>query len=482
MKRVHFMWAMAPIFVFGAGIHGCLWSADVTQGRICASPAEGGEFCVPANYDPAVAWDKASAHGGLPIQMWAERPEEMTFDELVGSRDNLNRWLADVDKALRYVRDTQRNAESYRASLDGTLGARLREVRNRQVSLLADKPVDAIGHFKGALVQRAASEKDPLTAKLAFDKQSVTQVGAIFDAAKGDLGPMGERYAKLVKDFSAYRATEAAETQTYTSLATEASGAAVEALETIEPKILAASHAASAKPNDLRLAALKLAADIQQVDLAAEEALALHAEFMAARATANPDMSSAALRSIHAMLGYTDARVRRSDAAATSLFLGASTRREALLLLQNASEPVRQEIVQARLVKASSIFESLAKSLFAGNDDSTSSSVDPGLPYLARRYDKLTAMVQMQPLCDPATSGWREAGCAKIRDPFKANATTTELGAMPAKIEAGLSGMRDRGVDTAAIDAVKRKLNSGDVKGAALAHDALLRRLEEEGT
>jgi hypothetical protein len=478
MKRTRFLWATGAIFVFGAGMPGCLWSGDPSKGRICAAPAEGGEHCVPATYDPAGAWEKADAHGKLPIQMWAERPEEMTLDELVKSRDNLNRWLADVDKALGYVRETQRNAESYRASLDGKLGIRMREAKARQGALLKEEAVDAVGRFKVGLAQSAEKERGPLVAKLAEDKQSLTQVEAIFEGAKEELGPHAAAYAKLVNDFAVYRATESAEAETASSFATEASGAAVDALEKLEPAILKAAHEASSKPNGLRLAALKLAAEIQQVELAARESLEPHADFIAARA-ANPDMTSAALRSIHAMLGYIDARVRRSDATATFLLFGVSTRRQALLLLENASEGARKAFVEERLAKAASIFEAAVEETLDGLGEAAPSGVDPGLPYLARRYDKLAAVAQMQPLCDPGTSAWREAGCAAIRDQFKV--ATAELQAMPAKIEAGLSAMRDRGVDPAAIDAVKKKLDSGDVKGAAIAHDALVRGLEEVG-
>jgi len=68
--------AAATVAVMVIVLPGCLWSFDGEEhGRTCASPKEGGEYCVPSTYDPAGAWDEAKVHGSLPIQMWAEWPE-----------------------------------------------------------------------------------------------------------------------------------------------------------------------------------------------------------------------------------------------------------------------------------------------------------------------------------------------------------------------------------------------------------------------
>ncbi|MDI3290782.1 hypothetical protein [Polyangium sp. 15x6] len=49
--------------------------------------------------------------------MWAKRPEGSTLDALVTSPAEMNRWLGDIDRALGYVRDEERCAESYEASM-----------------------------------------------------------------------------------------------------------------------------------------------------------------------------------------------------------------------------------------------------------------------------------------------------------------------------------------------------------------------------
>ena len=63
----------------------------------------------------------------------------------------------------------------------------------------------------------------------------------------------------------------------------------------------------------------ELAAEIQQFEFASQTAIGPHADFLATHGAALPDMTSSALRSLNAMLGYVQQRVARSDATATSL-------------------------------------------------------------------------------------------------------------------------------------------------------------------
>jgi hypothetical protein len=174
-----------------------------------------------------VAWEGVEDKGPLPIQMWAEWPEDMTLDELVASRDNLDLWFADIDKVLTYVRVGEKSAESYQASMAGILGALLAEAKARQIELLEETPVDADGNFTQALTEKANAEKSPLLATLAADKQAIASVQSVVDKAKSDAVPLAAKYTNLVTDFSAYRAGEAAETAAYKDLAMQASAASL---------------------------------------------------------------------------------------------------------------------------------------------------------------------------------------------------------------------------------------------------------------
>ncbi len=470
--------AIVTTLSLGLGASGCApQGPSEALGSICAAPAEGGEFCVPANQSPAGAWNKAAAHGSLPIKMWATWPSSVTLDEVVESPDRLDAWLADIDKVVMYLRDTKRNAESYKASLEGNLESLLRQATERQAAILAEMPVDAIGGFKTALVDKAGAEKDPLVAARAMDKQAMGAAQAVFDQERSEIGPLGATYADLVTAFADYRATEAAETATYALLSAQASEAAAEAIPDIEQAILSASLAASAKPNALRVSAMKLSAQIQVTEIASQKAIGPHQEFLATHGAALPDMTSGALRSITAMLGYVQQRVARSDATAIRLLEGAAMRAQTLTLLKTKDAGARLKIAQADLLKAGTTFQAGATARVAALSAAPEASKALRLPYLARRYDQITALLQMQPLCQPASSSWREAGCSALRGQFSAAAAYRET-TLPVLITAGVATMRDKGVEAALLDAVQAKLKAGDVKGAALVYDAAVRTTE----
>ncbi|KYF50988.1 hypothetical protein BE08_39985 [Sorangium cellulosum] len=102
-------------------------------GSFCAVPVQGEEHCVSSDRSPADAWNRAAANGELPIAMWAKWPSGMTADDLVKSPARLKAWFTDTEKVLSYVRDTQRNAESYKASL-ARVTALVAEVKARQAA------------------------------------------------------------------------------------------------------------------------------------------------------------------------------------------------------------------------------------------------------------------------------------------------------------------------------------------------------------
>jgi hypothetical protein len=160
--------------------------------------------------------------------------------------------------------------------------------------------------------------------------------------------------------------------------------------------------------------------------------------------------------------------------------MGVGMRRKALEMLA-ASPSARAKEAGARLQKASAVFVDASKARVNAFQSTPPLSPKLGLPYLAKRYDELTALLQMQPLCDPTSSSWREAGCASLRDNFKDAATYLKT-TLPSLITTDLAAMKAAGVDAALLDAAKAKLDAGDVKAAAVLHDAALRMAEGEGT
>ena len=187
-------------------------------------------------------------------------------------------------------------------------------------------------------------------------------------------------------------------------------------------------------------------------------------------------MSSGALRSLNAMLGYIQQRTTRSDATATSLLNGIAMRRQALVVL-DAGQGMGDMVAQAKLLKARAAFDDTSNARVAALLAAPKASTSMKLPYLARRYDQLTAFLQLQPLCDPSSSSWREAGCISLRSNFSAAKTYLET-TLPLLITAGLAEMGAKGVEATQLNAVKTRLDAGDVKGAAILYDAAVRGTE----
>ncbi|WP_437754048.1 hypothetical protein [Sorangium sp. So ce1389] len=461
----------------GAMESGCLWErGDDSLGSFCAAPSGGEEHCVGANLGPGSAWSKAEKDGALPIEMWATWPSDVTLDELVASTYWLDVWRGHLEEAVDYVRDDAKNAESLRPTLAGKLRSLLSEVRHHQTEILEGEPVRPADRFKEAMADKASAEREPLAAALAADKQAMAVVQAVFDQARSDAAPLRSRYAGAAARFAAYRATEAAETAAYVALSEQASRSDVEGLDGAEQAVLAAAREASRAPGELTAEVMTLSAELQAFAGSFDEAIAPHEEFLATHGAVVPDMTSGALRSLSAMLGYAERRVARSDATATALLGGIAMRRQALRALQ-MDEGAREAIARSRIQRASEVFGEGARARAAVVSTPPPVSEKLGLPLLAERCGELLALVQMRPLCEAAGSSWREAGCAALRGRFEAAEAELRTG-LPRKIAAGLAALREKGMAAAALDAAQARLDAGDVKGAAIAYDAAVRGAE----
>ncbi|WP_437287346.1 hypothetical protein [Sorangium sp. So ce406] len=428
-----------------------------------------------ASEGPGSAWNEAEADGEQPIQMWALPPFSAS-DAFVASEAELGAWFDNLDRVVAYVRDEEKHAESLRATLHGELLGLLLTHRRHQQEIVDEEPVRAADSFTRAMIDKASAQEEPLAAALAADKQAMAAVQAVFDEARRDAAPLVSRYAAAAARFADYRATEAAETAAYAALSAEASRSGVEGLDGAEQAVLAAAREASRAPSELAAEIMTLSAELQALAVSFAEALAPHREVLATHGAVVPDMTSGALRSLGAMLGYAQRRVARSDATATALLGGIALRRQALRVLQG-DEGAREAIARSRSERASERFREVARARAAALSAAPPVSEKLGLPLLAARYGELLALVQMRPLCEAAGASWREAGCAELRARF--DAAEAELRTeLPRKIAAGLSALREKGMAAAALDAAQARLDAGDVKGAAIAYDAAVRGAE----
>ncbi|WP_437742793.1 hypothetical protein WMF39_45945 [Sorangium sp. So ce1504] len=458
----------------GATAAGCLWKfGDDTFGSFCAASVGGEEHCVGENHGPGAAWAQAEKDGALPIEVWATWPNNKTPEEIVASETSLGVWFGHIDDAIAYVRDDARNAESLRATLAGKLARLLDEARVRQRVLLAEAPVDAAGNFTAAMLDKASAEREPLAAALAADRQAMAAVQAVFDQARSDVALLRSKYAGVAARFAAYRATEAA---AYAALSAQASRSDIDGLDGVEQAVLATAREASRSPGELTAEILRWSATLQVFAASFDEAMAPHRELLATHGAVLPDMTSGALRSLNAMLGYVKGRVARSDATAAALLGGIALRRQALRVLQ-MDEGAREAVAGARTRKASDAFEQRARAQVAALSAAPPVSEKLGLPLLAERCGELLALAQLRPLCEAAGSSWREVGCAELRGRFDAAEAELRTG-VPQKIAAGLAALREKGMAAAELDTAQARLDAGDVKGAAIAYDAAVRGAE----
>jgi hypothetical protein len=326
----------------GSVVAGCFpWGAngDPARGSICAAAQGGAEHCVPSDQGPDAAWSQAHADGKPPIQMWAKWPASVSLDQLARNENGeLSAWFRDVNAVQSYVRG--KDAESYRATLAGNLGALLQQVAARQAAILGQALPDPIGKLKKALADKAKAEKDPLVAETASDKMTMAQAQAVIDKATADSAPLSAAYASLAADFTAYRTTEPAETSAYAALAQQASAASLADVPGVEQAISAAATAASSKPAKLAADATALWAQIQAFEKTWQAAIAPYRDFMATHGAAVPDVTSAAQRSLASVQVYVKQRTARSHATAASLLAQLAMRKKALEMLAapNAKE------------------------------------------------------------------------------------------------------------------------------------------------
>ncbi|WP_437951875.1 hypothetical protein WME98_14655 [Sorangium sp. So ce296] len=477
-RRKAILVAAVAALALGAVGSGCLWGREEhAPGRFCAqSNTSVIEHCVDASEGPGSAWSEAEADGELPIQMWAVEPSGAMLDDLAADAAALRAWFDNIDRAVAYVRDEQKNAESLRATLHGRLLGLLLKSRQRQEAILEEEPVRAADNFRQAMTDKASAEEEPVVAALAADKQEMAVVQGVFEQARSDAAPLQSRYAGVAARFAAYRATEAAETAAYAALSEQASRSSIDGLDGAEQAVLAAAREASRAPNELAEEIMTLSAELQALAVSFEEAITPHKEVLATHGAVVPDMTSGALRSLSAMLGYAQRRVARSDATATALIGGIALRRQALEILK-ADEGARERVARSRLERASEVFGEGARARVEALSAAPPVSEKLGLPLLAERCGVLVALVQMRPLCETAGASWREAGCAALRGRFDAAEAELRTG-LPRKIAAGLAALREKGMVAAALDAVQARLDAGDVKGAAIAYDAAVRGAE----
>src|SRR5207253_2815882 len=130
------------------------------------------------------------------------------------------------------------------------------------------------------------------------------------------------------------------------------------------------------------------------------------------------------------VLAYAHARKKEAEDAAEPLLEQLADRLEVLDAL-TADQATRETFAQTQQLKASTEFLNEANKQISVVTALPVSTPVLKAPLLTARYDTLTAVLQLQPLCDPATvvaQSWRGAGCEVYARNFsRANLSLTKV-------------------------------------------------------
>ena len=175
MKRRNALGGIVLVMATGMALpgSGCFLFGDEEQEawEICASSIDGDAHCVAGSDGPNDAWKKVVANGGTePIQMWVARTDRAEFDEWVSYPGTVDAYLDYTREILDYVRVTQGNAESYRATLAGRLGQDLMDARRAQEKIIADKVLDPKTRVESPLFDRDVHSRCSTRCKCKTDR------------------------------------------------------------------------------------------------------------------------------------------------------------------------------------------------------------------------------------------------------------------------------------------------------------------------
>ena len=451
-----------------------LGSLHGVTGKICASPAQGGVYCVPANQDPAGAWDQAISRGSLPIQMWAPRPDAIPLEALVADAAELNVWLEDMDKALRYVHDVKKNAESYRASLAGNAGQLLRETVELQKRLIANGQA-AIDHAVAAFRDKILNQGNPIVMQAQSDQWNITAIHQDVERAAAAAAEFQHSFDRIATDFKAHRESETTMVARWKKVADDAATADLETLAVLRVEAHDFSREESRRPNNIILEASRLAATLQKADELRPPSTRPESvrDFGTTKQLNEPDFVATAARSLDNMIAYCEQRRNVSNEIARKISDGITARRDALIALK-ADDATRATISDAKTLRASAVFLSEITARVSTLWGLPQNSTKQKLPFLAQRYEEADAFVSFAPICAPPVVGWREAGC-NLFNRHMVGARTYLLTSLPAIARMGLQQLEAAGIANTLLLDAQAKLLSGDMKGAMLSYDEAVR-------
>ncbi|RKH36532.1 hypothetical protein D7Y13_00265 [Corallococcus praedator] len=440
--------------------------------------------CAPSPASPQVVYDRvanrlANTCGSdlacryQVIKLWSVGPGEDS------SAGDLTAWMDSQQQVTNFLKNNNKSADALLESLKIHAGESRNYVKDqgRILAAVTERVKTMLGAAEAKVKQEASAYGDPVVLEEADVKAGMEHLEETVARARATLDTLAPQVVTLANRFSAYKATEAATTAKLHALASQGSAADLQGLVTVQLDAVDLAHQESAESSAIAMEAVRLRVLLAELQEDYVEQLAPHKDFIARRGLRMGDLVDGELEMLGGIEGYAGSRLRKVLTGVDTLLEGMKQRRDALIGLE-ANAATRQALADAAFLTASQRFL----------DDVTSRStklwqVAPRstvlkLSLLAEKFDQMDAYLQFEPACAPPQAGqrsWREAGCVAMRRDFS-RVRSWMTSTLPGTLRINVAMMRQAGtVPAALLTDVEAKLATGQLKTAAMVHDAALR-------
>ncbi|AGC42663.1 hypothetical protein MYSTI_01315 [Myxococcus stipitatus DSM 14675] len=441
--------------------------------------------CVEINQSPQVPYDAVFNRMGnicgtdmtcrfQPIQMLVPDPEwNATHAELTT-------WLDSQQNVIAFLKNSNKSAETLKATLTGMRDSTRGLVRSqdRELAAVSNRIKTMIDSAESTVKAKAREYGDPVVVEEAEVKAGMVRVEATVSRARADLDVLVPEVVALANRFAAFKATEPATTASLRTLATQGSAANLQGLVTVQLDAVALAHQESGAASVLAMDAVRLRMQLGRIQEDYVTSLLRDKEFIAQRGLVMGDLVDGELEMLGGIEGYCDSRRRKVLTAVDRLLEGMKQRRDALIGLE-ADAATRQAMADAAFLTASQRFldDVTARSTQLWKVAPKSTVLK--LSFLSEKFDQMESYLQFEPACAPPAAGqrsWRETGCVAMRRDFS-RVRTWMTSTLPGTLRLNVAMMRNAGtVPAAMLLEVEAKLAAGQLKDAATVHDAALRK------
>ncbi|NMO20262.1 hypothetical protein HPC49_22685 [Pyxidicoccus fallax] len=439
--------------------------------------------CAPASQGPQAAYERianrlANTCGSdltclyQVIKLWATPPQDGA------PAHELQAWQDAQQQATDFLKNTNKSAEALLESLRAHSNENKSYIRDQERAIAAatDRVNTIVRNAETVVKQKASEYSEPVVLEAADVKAGMTRLEDVVASARAGLEALGPEVVALADRFRTYKGTESATTAELHALATQGSAANLQGLVTVQLDAVALAQQESGEASELVLEAMRLRTRLALLQEEYLEQLEPLQEFIAQRGLHMGDLVRGELQMLGGIEGYCDSRRRKVLSAVDRLLEGMKQRRDALIGLE-ANEATRQALADAAFLTASQRFLDDVTARSTQLWQVAPKSTRLKLSFLSAKYDQMESYLQFEPACAPPQDGarsWREAGCVAMRRDFS-RVRTWMTSTLPGTLRLNVSMMRSAGgVPAALLTDVEAKLAAGQLKAAAVAHDAAL--------